>query len=338
MIRARLKIVSLLVAVALSAAIGASAQATAKPDKYRVEPPAPPEFIGRRGESSETSERSIKVDPRVNLSFCVAEGTVNINGWARDEIRIFVKDGSGIGFNVLQKSRQDQSPVWVKAVGVDADGTQPGECLWGKMIEIDLPRNAAVSLKGKETRTSIDSIRKASVENIGGDIVLRNITEGANASTYQGDVAVENVDGAISLKTDGGNIIAVDVAPSQVGDIFKARTSGGAISLQRIEHRQLEVNSISGSVLFNGSLLSGGTYTFGTTNGSINLALPQDASCKISATYGFGNFDSELPVKLLTENVTPGPIKHMVGTLGTGDAALNLITSSGRILIRKQQP
>ncbi len=329
-----------MVAVALSAAIGASAQTAARPDRYSVQPPAPPEFIGKRGETNDTSEKSIKVDPRVNLSLCVVEGTVNINGWARNEIRIFVKDGSGIGFKVLQKSRQNESPVWVMALGVDskAPGAQASECLWGKTIEIDLPTNAAVSLKGKETRTSIDSVRKASVKNIGGDIVLRNITEGVNALTYEGDVAVENTDGAVSLESSSGNIVAIDVAPSQVGDIFKAKTSGGAISLQRIEHRQIEVNSISGSVLFNGSLLSGGTYSFGTTNGSINLALPQDASCKISATYGFGNFDSEIPVKLLTENVSPGPIKHMVGTLGTGDATLNLTTSSGRIVIRKQQP
>jgi DUF4097 and DUF4098 domain-containing protein YvlB len=171
---------------------------------------------------------------------------------------------------------------------------------------------------------------------VGGDIVVRNATEGVTAATYRGDVAVENVDGAISLESSSGNILASEVGPSDVGDVFRAKTNGGAISLQKIGHRQIDVNSISGSVLYNGTFLSGGSYTFGTTNGSMVLSLPADVSCKLSASYGFGNFKSDIPVKLITENISPGPTKRIYGMLGTGDATLNLTTSSGQIDIRRQ--
>jgi hypothetical protein len=75
-----------------------------------------------------------------------------------------------------------------------------------------------------------------------------------------GDVDVENSNGMISLVTTTGNILVFESRPSEVGDIFKARTNGGKISLQNLQHRQVEVNSTTGSIQFMGSLLDGGIY------------------------------------------------------------------------------
>ena len=294
-----------------------------------VTPPA-----GTKG----TFEKSIATDPRVSVSLCVVEGNVNVYGWSRNEVRIFVREGSKVGFKVLQKSRQSESPVWIMAVGYEpkGPGMQTNECIWGENVDIDVPTGASVSIKGKETTTIIDSIRKAEIRNVGGDIVVRNVTEGVAASTYRGDVAVENVDGAISLESSTGNILASEVGPSQVGDVFRAKTNGGAISLQGLQHRDVDVNSISGSVLYDGTFFGGGSYSFRTTNGSIVLSLPQDVSCKFIATYGFGNFRSDLPFKPMTENIEPNNIKRITGSIGAGDATLNLTTSYGQIVIKKQ--
>src|SRR5207237_3708449 len=124
-------------------------------------------------------------------------------------------------------------------------GMSSNELIWRQDIEIDGPNGASVSLKGKETTTEIDSIRKAEVRTVGGDIVARNIKEGLIAATYEGDVAIENVDGPVALESSSGNILAADVGPSQVGDGFRASTHSGAISLQRLDFRQIDVNSIS---------------------------------------------------------------------------------------------
>jgi Putative adhesin len=285
-----------------------------------------------------TYERSIATDARVSLSLCVTEGSVKVNGWSRNEVRIFVREGSKVGFKVLQKNRQSEMPVWIMAVGYEPKGAgfSVNECIWGNDVEIDVPQGASVSLKGKETTTVIDSIRKAEVRNVGGDIVVRNVTEGVTAATYRGDVAVENVDGALSLESSIGNILASEVGPAQVGDVFRAKTNGGAISLQNISHRDIDVNSISGSLLYNGAFLSGGSYRFSTTNGSMTLSLPQDVSCRINASYGYGNFRSDFPIKPVTEDISTGPIKRINGILGTGDATLKLTTSSGQIALRRQ--
>jgi DUF4097 and DUF4098 domain-containing protein YvlB len=212
---------------------------------------------------------------------------------------------------------------------------QASECLSGERIEIDVPMKASMNVTGRTTATEIDSVKKAFVKNVEGNISLRNIPGGITAVTYQGDITVENSGGSISLESAAGNIIGYEVTPGQIGDIFKAKTNSGAISLQKLEHRQIEANSITGSVVFNGRFLPGGLYNFKTSNGSLRLLLPSDSSCTIKASYGFGIFSSDIPLKFLYRSETP-EAKNLAATIGDGNATVILTTSSGSIGIKRQ--
>lgn len=308
------------------------------PSKIRVKPRPYPQSIPGGGHDGGNSERSIKVDPSINLSFCVNQGNVKVHGWNRDEIRVFVSDGSSFGFKVLQKSQKTGDPVWLMIIAeAKLKQAAPNECLSGGDIEIDAPLNSTINIKGQEVTTQIDSVKKINVRTIGGDISANKIANGVTASAGQGDITVEDSQGAMLLESTTGNIVVFEAGPSEIGDIFKARTHGGTVSMQRLDYRQLEVNSISGSVVYVGEVLSGGTYGFGTTNGSIRLTLPQNSSSGLSASYGFGSFNSDFPIKITTENISEGPVKSIVGTLGSGgDSIIKLTTNNGSILIRKQ--
>lgn len=285
------------------------------------------------------SERSIKVHPNVNVSIpCVSRGTVKVNGWNRSEVRVYVDRGNKFSFTVQEKSSSTGEPVWIKIAGADPRSRYgpSSECLWGEDIEIDVPVNATVSLKGHEITARIDSIRKVEIKTIGGNISLRNITGGVSAAAGQGDISVESSEGAIMLESTTGNILVFEVGPGEIGDVFKARTNSGAISLQGLDHRQVEVNSISGSVSYSGNIRSGGSYSLRTSRGSIRMSIPAASSSQISATYGHGNFLTDIPIKIVTENVSEGPIMSVVGSFGRGgDAMIKLISNSGSIAIRK---
>jgi hypothetical protein len=305
--------------------------------------PAVPGFIGTPSPelpvqpmpSGETMERSIAVHKDVNLSLCVTQGNLKITGWNRNEVRVYVQDGAKFGFKVLEKNKQN-SPVWVMLTAAVPERGKAAECIWGEEIEIDVPMNTTVAIKGQETKTSIDSIRKAKVQTIGGDITIHNVSAGVIASTYEGDVTVEGSQGAFNLESTTGNILIFDAGPSEIGDTLRAKTNSGLISLQRIKHRQIDAGSISGSIAYNGEILNGGTYSLSTSNGSIRMALPPTTSCKVSALYGFGSFNSELPFKIETENIEEGPVKRVYGSLGKdGDATLKLTTNNGSIAIKK---
>ena len=186
---------------------------------------------------------------------------------------------------------------------------------------------------------TIDTVRKAKVKTIGGDITVRNASSGVVASTYEGDVRVERSQGAMELESTTGNILVFDVGASDIGDILRAKTTSGMITLQGLEHRQVDVSSISGSIAFNGDLLTGGAYSLTTSNGSIRMSLPPSSACNVYAVYGYGSFNSELPMKVITENIEEGPVKKVQGSIGKSEstsATLKLTTNNGSIAIKKQ--
>jgi hypothetical protein len=119
--------------------------------------------------------------------------------------------------------------------------------------------------------------------------------------------------------------------------MFRAKTTGGSVSLQKLGYRISDVISISGSLVYEGGLPGGGTYSFNTTNGSIRLMIPTDSSCRVTAIYGFGSFNSEIPMKDTRQLSSSGPVKTIVGTIGAGDCSLKLTTNSGSVVLKKLQ-
>src|SRR5258708_37426576 len=103
----------------------------------------------------DTSERSIKVDNNVNLSLCVTHGTIKVNGWSRGEVRVFVQDGSKFSFTVQMTSPKTGDPALLMVTGLETKNkyAAPNECLWGGEIDIDVPVNATINIKGQETTT-----------------------------------------------------------------------------------------------------------------------------------------------------------------------------------------
>jgi hypothetical protein len=299
--------------------------------------PKPPTRYPRSYEAEQTTEKFIAVDPNVSIKMCVTDSNVKVNGWERNEVRVFVRSGRLPGFKVLEKDHKSGKANWLLVTNIRPEGARPGpmsECLTGEEIELDVPMGSGLSLTGRAANTVIDSINKVSVKTADGHISLKSIPGGIAASTYQGNLEVVNSGGAIALETTTGNITAFDVNPGQIGDLFKAKSNGGNVSLQQVEHRQIEASSITGSVNFNGKFLPGGLYNFKTSNGTIRMVIPLKTSATIKANYGFGSFNSEIPLKFIYVSKTEGG-QNFQALIGTGEANINLTTNTGVIAIKK---
>lgn len=337
----RVKLISFAVcAVALSAVVELSAQERPAPPvpprrpsaSVIVEPPRPPA-------APSDTELSTSADPNVNVKFCVIEGSVKINGGESNVVRAFVRNGRKFTIRILERDSTTNRANWVWLAPDAADGATMGpsaQCLSGDSIEIDLPKGATVDIEGRSTDASIDNIKKVRAKIVEGNIAFNNISGGINAVALQGDLLVEASAGAISLESTNGNIVANDVSPGQIGDLFRAKTNSGAIALQQVRHRQIEANSITGSVIFEGGFLAGGIYNLKTSNGQIRMLIPDNSSCKVTATYGFGSFSTNLPLKYIYQNENTRA-KNLAATIGVGEACnLTLNTVSGSITINKQ--
>lgn len=283
----------------------------------------------------EPQEKAIAVSPKVFVSVCVRRGAVRINGWERNEVRVFHRGGDELGINVLERGSTDV-PTWVEVLGFDPR-TRPNEtdkCVSGDMIELDVPEGAAVTIKGLSSETSVERVRSASVEIVGGDIYLGGISERIDASTQQGGVTVNDSKGRMSVTTTTGNIVAYNTEPVEPGDFFRAKTRSGAITLQSIGQKEIGVSTITGSINYVGEIKNYGRYEFTTTNGILNLVLPESAAFWLSAAYG-GEFVSDFPLKVTTENETESAF-YVKGRVGSGDANLSVKSFSGTIRLRKR--
>lgn len=341
--------------IAILLCLGASAV------EAQVEPPQPPARPGREvrvpvrkpetpatpvprpapygRDERFTTEKAIAVDPNVAIKLCVADGAIKINGSETNEVRVLVRSGRKFDIKPLEKNLDTGKANWVWITNVvsttPVNRAQSSTCLAGDSVEIDVPVNASINLEARTAGAVIDTVKKAAVKILEGSIQLRNITGGVNAVVSQGDVFLQSAGGAISVETTRGNIVAFDVSAGQVGDVMKARTNSGSISLQSVNHRQIEATSISGSVSYEGKFMPGGLYTFKTQNGSIRMLLPNGTSATFVASYGFGTFNAGAPVKIETQNRTPGG-NSAVAKIGGGGPVVNVTTTSGNIGIRTQ--
>ncbi|HEX6280307.1 MAG TPA: DUF4097 family beta strand repeat-containing protein [Pyrinomonadaceae bacterium] len=286
-----------------------------------------------------TSEKAIAADPGVAIKFCISEGDVKINGTERDELRVFVRNGRKFEFRSLEKDAKSGKATWVWLTRASDERAVPGpftNCLSGENIEIDIPLKGSVTIEGRSGTVEIDSVAKATVKLIEGDVTVRNIPSGLDARTDQGELFAENIGGHVALETTSGNIVAFDLRSSRPDDPLKVKTLKGTISLQKIAHRQIDANALSGSVNYVGNFLGGGIYKFRSSSGRIGLLLPEDVDCRIHAAYGFGSFDSAFSLKVVSETIEPGG-KSMVAALGAGKGPMVMLsTTSGVIRIRKQ--
>jgi len=284
-------------------------------------------------------EKFITVEGKVNIEMCVSEGNVRVNGWDREEIRVFVKDGSKAGFKVLKKNAQNK-PVWVRVLGFDPlkdKGRDLDPCLSGE-IELDVPRGTILSkFEGIETTLKVESIMKAVIRNNEGDVQIRDIEQGVEVKTFEGDISVENSGGSINLDSVNGSILVNNVESDGVGDVFKSKTNSGTITLQAIGHSMVEVNSVTGLIKFTGGLLSDGQYKFNNTTGQILLIVPSETSCLLEVVAEKNKFSTDF--QFIRKDISPASstLEKVSGQIGDGEATIVLWSQSGRIILKKSK-
>ena len=310
------------------------------------------DWVVRPRGAKTSSEKSLAVASKVLIGFCVSSGKVKINGWNRNEIRAFVDRGTPIGFAVRERTESNEKPTWIDIVGYELkkEGsgrirnrslrrsrrltrvTKASKCLAGKTIELDVPYNASIKLKGTYSETTIDSVRSANVNQLRGSIYLNNVKNGVEAKTYRGNIVVKNSRGKISASTQNGNIIGYKTRQNEIGDYFSAKTNSGSITLQSVRQREVKTSSTSGVTRYVGRTYRGGQYDFSTTRGLIVFAVPANTSCRIRAFYG-RSFSSEIPLKDVHKS-RAGSSMLLEARIGEGSCQLKFTSAYGRIHIQ----
>jgi DUF4097 and DUF4098 domain-containing protein YvlB len=125
-----------------------------------------------------------------------------------------------------------------------------------------------------------------------------------------GGVSIADVVGSLEFKTVNGGVNL-----KRVGGSVHGQTTNGGLNIELV-----------------GDRLEGHGLDVTTTNGGVNLTVPQNFSAQVEAETRNGGIHSDLPMVMPASN---RPERHISTALGSGGALIKITTTNGGVSIKR---
>ena len=147
------------------------------------------------------------------------------------------------------------------------------------------------------------------------------------ARTSNGNIDVADLQEQAQVETSNGN-----VAAHRIGGAITARTTNGNVKLHDVEGA-IEAKTTNGNVY--GELCTfdtGKRTTLHSSNGNVQLDVPNDVSAKVVAATRNGNVHCDLPISVSLQRRN-----LMEGIVGSGEGEIELRTTNGNVKITRNK-
>ncbi len=259
-------------------------------------------------ERAQKVERTVSTDAAVTVSLCVMSGNISVHGWDKNEVRARSNEAVQIEFRRKDGSNETAPATKLEVVILDKTNAQKGhrECPALTDVELDLPRGATVHVQTRDGDISISEIASAYAGTQNGDISIEGVTRTVEVGSIGGGIEIKDSSGRVNVSSVGGNVEATNLRPAESLDAFEVVSVSGDITLDRVTHTRLNVQTVNGNVNLTGPLATGGRYGFNTFSGDVTLTLPAESSFRLSAKVSQGGeVITDFPLTLITEAATP---------------------------------
>lgn len=244
-------------------------------------------------------------------------GRVLVETWDRDEIRLVAEHSSRSYVEIDRRG---------SVIQLEGDARRGPATVID--YQLTVPRSLDLSIEGMYTEVEIRGTDGAvEVETLQGDILIQGGRGTVNAESVNGEIRVEGAQGRLDLEAVSRSIRIVDSS----GEIL-AETVSGNIEMEGVSARVVEAGTVSGRIVYSGSIQDDGRYAFGAHSGRILLELPPGVNATVSAASLSGSVQADYP------GAPESFERHRRSTftLGTGSAVIEAETFTGGILIRRQ--
>jgi len=106
----------------------------------------------------------------------------------------------------------------------------------------------------------------------------------------------------------------------------------GSIRLAGVQSKDVRTETVSGDVVYMGSIEPGGRYSFESHSGNVRLGIPRGAGAQFSVETFSGDISTDFAVTV-PPTTGRGRDGRMDFTIGDGRARVTAQTFSGRIII-----
>jgi DUF4097 and DUF4098 domain-containing protein YvlB len=242
-------------------------------------------------------------------------GEIVVRTWTQSNVRVRASHSS--------RSRVEVSTS-TTAVTVRTSGRRGPPSIVD--LEITVPAAMPVALAGVYTDVTVEGVGgSVSAESVQGDITVTGGNGNVSLKSVEGSVTLSRARGRIAVTTVEGDVTVTDV-----GGEITVESVDGDVALTRIDATRVEVNTVDGDVIYDGTIKDGGSYRLSTHDGDVTVAIPAGANVAVSVASFNGAFDSSFPVDVTSKG------KHRFSfTIGSGKARLELETFDGDIRLRR---
>lgn len=246
-------------------------------------------------------------------------GDVTIHTWDRDSVHVVAR-------------HQARTRVTIRPTGaglaVSASGTMGPQ---GSVdYEITAPAWMPVRVEGTYNFVTVEGAQNEVFANtVRGDVTIKGGSGLVTAKSVEGEVHVEGARGKVNVRSVNEKIVISDTS----GEIT-ADSINGAITMTGIDSKSVDASTVNGDIVYEGKLVDGGHYGFGTHNGSLALGVGDNVNATFTIRTYQGSFSTDLPL----EGVSRADLqrgRRVTTTLGNGSADVSLETFGGSIRLRK---
>jgi len=249
-------------------------------------------------------------------------GSIRVIGWSRPEVAVSGSLGhraTGLEFS--------GDPHRTR-IGIETEGNPHAV---RAELEVHVPAGSRLEIDSFAASITITDVTGAvKAETVNGSITMTGGSKEVSLQTVNGSVEVtspatrvhaESVNGAVTVRDASGEVDASTVNGRLV-------VVGGAFQRARLE-------TVSGSLRFEGDLTKRATLEAETVSGSVELVLPAGVSADFSVSTFSGEIENELgPAAQKASRFTSE--KSLSFSTGSGGAKVSVQTLSGPIRLRKR--
>ena len=260
----------------------------------------------------------IALDGATSLDIENSGGRISVTTWDRPEIRIQADHSRRAVIEIRRRSSG--------VISLEAESARGG---FASIVDFDLtvPASLNLSFEGWSTDVTVEgSNAEVDVETFEGDITIVGGSGSVTAETMSGEIHIDGADGVIEA-----NSVAQDVRISNSSGEVYVETVGGSIILEGLSATIVEAGSVGGRVSFEGTVVDGGDYFFGSHGGTISITIPEASNASVSLASIHGNISSDFSDAPDLERGARNTF-----TIGNGGANIEAETFGGRIVLRRR--
>ncbi len=241
-----------------------------------------------------------------------AGGDIVVRAWDRNQVRV-------------QASHSRRTRIYVERSGAVLEIESRAERGPSNMVDyqITVPAWMALDLGGMYATVDVEGTRAPiTAETLEGEITVKGGAESVKLVSINGRIRAEGIRGRVQVNSVSDDIVLRDI----VGDIVAEGVSGEII-LVGIDSRNVDLQTVSGDLVYEGRIHDGGRYSFLTHSGEVFVSVAEGVNATISTAVGSGEVRATFP---LPQSERPGR-RRQTYRLGTGSAVVEVEAFSGDV-------